>query len=287
MSYLVQIPSILHPLLYTKKSENVCALFTRYLDTLLHVRNWHTTDIFDPETVGYKSLVAVRSMHRHINKVMNTIAEEHSTPPKISPNVWVSQYDMVITQWAFYGLQMMYPKACGLHHVTDDEIYEIIYCWRVISYFIGIDDRFSLWAENLNKTQQLCQLLFDEVYRPILGNQDKTSIGSKMADDIFASMAPVLGPFTSQVANKYWFEILGIKTDVVLGTWSETFTYNFLKLSYGGVLKLRPIYSMLNWYLESNIVKQATPERKRQNADKLKEKEENTEIRYVFSDNVL
>lgn len=153
LSFLVQVPTILPPLLFTKKSENVCALFTRYLDTLLHVRHWHTTDIFDPLTAGYKSLVSVRSMHRHISKVMNTTAGEHSNPSKIAPNVWVSQYDMVVTQWAFYGLQLMYPSACGLYHVTDNELYEIVYCWRVISYFIGIDDRFSLWAENLDKTQ--------------------------------------------------------------------------------------------------------------------------------------
>lgn len=287
LSYLVQLPTILPPLLFTKKSENVCALFSRYLDTVLHVRHWHTTDIFDPQSEGFKSLAAVRSMHRHINKVMNATADKYSNPTKITPNVWVSQYDMVITQWAFYGLMIMHPKACGLYHVTDDELYEVIYCWRVISYFIGIDDKYSLWAENLEKTRQLCHLVFDEVYRPILENQNLESVGSKMAVDIFTSMASVLGPFTAEVANKYWFQLLGIKTEVRLRTWFETFLYNLLLITYSGAFRLNFIYSMFNWFVEYDILKKVKPEVKQKTAQKLKEKEENTEIRYVFDEDVF
>ncbi|KAJ6636529.1 hypothetical protein Bhyg_15120 [Pseudolycoriella hygida] len=221
LSYLIQLPTILPPLLYTKKSENVCGLFERYLDTVAYVRHWHTTDIFDPKTDGYKAVNAVRSMHRHILKVMNEKAEERSKPTKVAPNVWVSQYDMVVTQWAFYGLLVMYPKACGLHHITDEELYEVIYCWRVISYFIGIDDKFSLWGETVEKSQQLCHLIFDEAYRSILEKQDREAVGSKMADDIFASMTEVLGPFTAQAVNKYWFRFLGVQSTVHLKTWLE------------------------------------------------------------------
>lgn len=287
LSYLVQLPTILPPLLYTKKSENVCALFTRYLDTILHVRHWHTTDIFDPTTEGYKSLASVRSMHRHINKVMNVTAEKHSTPTTVAPNVWVSQYDMVITQWAFYGLMLMYPKACGLYHITDDELYEIVYCWRVISYFIGIDDKFSLWADNLEKTQQLCHLVFDEVYRPVLANQNRESVGSKMADDIFTSMSSVLGPFSAQVANKYWFHILGIKTEVKLKTYFETFLYNLVLVTYGVAFRCNVIYKMMNWFVEWDIVRKTKPESKRKTLEKLREKEENMENRFVFDENVF
>lgn len=284
---MVQIPTILPPLLYTKKSQSVCALFTRYLDTLLYVKDWTTTDIFDPETVGYKSLGKVKAMHRHINKVMNVTAEEHSKPSKVAPTVWVSQYDMVVTQWAFYGLHLMHPKACALYHITDDELYEIVYSWRVISYFIGIDDRFSLWSDNLEKTQQLCHLLFEEVYRPILENQDRSSVGSRMADDIFTSMAPVIGSFTSQVANKYWFDILGIKSEVVLDTWYETFVYNLLKFAFHGILKLNFVYSMLNSYLTRDTDKQAKPEIRQKNLEKLTETPKNSEVHYVFDDNVF
>lgn len=287
LSYLVQLPTILPPLLYTKKSENVCSLYSRYLDTVRHVRHWSTTDIFDPDTEGYKSLASVTSMHRHINNAMNAKAEQHTTPTKITPNVWVSQYDMVVTQWAFFGLMMMHPKACGLYHVSNDELYEVVYCWRVIAYFLGIDDRFSLWADNFEKTQQLCHLIFDEVYRPILENHEEGSVGSKMADDIFVSMASVLGPFTAQVANKYWFHVLGIKKDVRLRTWFESFLYNLLLATFGGVLKINIVYSMFNWFVEYDLVKKLKSETKRQTMEKLKEKAENTEIRYFFDDNVF
>lgn len=287
LSYVVQLPSILPPLLFTKKSENVCALFSRYLDTILHVRHWHTTDIFDSETDGYKSLASVRSMHRHINNVMNTTAEKYAKPTKVAPNVWVSQYDMVVTQWAFYGLMLMHPKSCGLYHITDDELYDVVYCWRVISYFLGVDDRFSLWAENLEKTQQLCHLIYDEVYRPILESQDEETVGKKMAEDIFTSIAPVLGPFTASVANKYWFGILGIKKKVALGTWFETFLYNLLLLTYKGMLKSQWVYSMFNWFMEWDILRKAKPEAKRRTAEKLKENAENTEIRFVFDEAVF
>lgn len=287
LSYLVQLPTILPPLLYTKKSESVCALFSRYLDTLKYVKQWNETDIFDPESDGYKGLVAVRSMHRHINKVMNATAGVHSMPSSVAPNVWVSQYDMVITQWAFYGLLLMFPEDCALYHVTEEEIYEIVYSWRVISHFIGIDDRFSLWCENLDKTQQLCHLIFDEVYRPVLEKDDRESVGSKMAEDIFTSMTPLLGPYTGQVANKYWYKRLGIEKELPLKTWQETLFYNFLLIMYGCLLKFNFIYKTLNWFMKWNIDRQIGPEAKKKAENKLKLNEEYTEIRYTFDDEVF
>lgn len=287
LSYVVQVPTILHSLLKTKKSESVCSLFARYLDTFVYERYWRTTDVFDPETDGFKTLQLAKSMHRHIGKVMNASAEKHSTTTSIAPNVWVSQYDMVVTQLATYGVLLMYPQSCGLYHVTKEELYDIAYGWRVISYFLGIDDRFSLWADSLEKTQQLCHLVFDETYRPILESHDRNSVGAEMTDTIFESMTSVLGPFNAQILNKYWFHIFGIKSEVPLETWFDTFLYNFVLTTFGGVLKWKLAYKFMNWFIVREFVRKSQPEAIRKRIEELKVEEKNVKIRHVFDENVF
>lgn len=73
------------PLVYTKKSESVPALFLRYLQTTLHVRTWYETDILDPQSEGYKSIRQVRKMHENIYTKMQQV------PRPSDDKIWVSQ----------------------------------------------------------------------------------------------------------------------------------------------------------------------------------------------------
>lgn len=113
LSWLVQVPNILAPLLFTGKSQSVCALFNRYLDTVIYVSSWFDTDIFDPTSEGHKTLAIVRNLHKHANKAVNAAHKDKNANHPHDGRVWVNQYDMAITQWAFIALEMLHPKVSG------------------------------------------------------------------------------------------------------------------------------------------------------------------------------
>ena len=48
LAIILQSDHGIDPLLYTKKSESVPALFLRYLLTYRHIRSWYKTDLLDP-----------------------------------------------------------------------------------------------------------------------------------------------------------------------------------------------------------------------------------------------
>lgn len=93
---VLQLPRGLAPLLATGNHDDVSRLFKRYLSTQQRVRSWYEEDPFDPETSAYKNLRTVRAMHQHVHRLMNG---KTGRDVGSSRNVWVSQYDMALTQW--------------------------------------------------------------------------------------------------------------------------------------------------------------------------------------------
>lgn len=265
--FVVQLPFGLAPLLYTQKSKSVCSLFTRYIDTVHHVRRWYEEDLFDDTSAGSKSLRQVREMHKHIAVCLNSRNGNNNIPMgQASNRIWVSQYDMVVTQWAFIGLIVMYPEKCGLHNSTEKEISAIIYAWRVIGYLIGIEDEFNLCSGNLKDTRQMCDIIFNEVYRPVLAAKyPPEPQGKEMALDIVKSMEPVLGKISGEVFHKYWFEFLGIK-EVPLNNLRDWFSYFLMVLYNDYVFCIRPIYTFFGWLMYKSMTKAIN------NKDKLADK---------------
>src|SRR5689334_17968276 len=108
----LQLPLGTIPLCQTGRSASISNLFSRYFDTGQHVKKWYQHDLLDKESEGFKSLNAVRTMHSNIVEKMKEIpVPDQENKKKV---VWVSQYNMMITQWAFVGLFMMFPQECGL-----------------------------------------------------------------------------------------------------------------------------------------------------------------------------
>lgn len=123
----------------------------------------YLVDPFDPNSKAYKSVRVVRGMHQHICRLMNK-----KTGREIGvDNIWVSQYDMALTQWAFIGLAVLYPQECGMHQASAEEVELLIYFWRVMGYLHGIEDRFNLCNGNLPETYYYFKLVLEEVYKPV------------------------------------------------------------------------------------------------------------------------
>ena len=82
---------LLSVLVYTGKSGSGKKSFRRYKSTLFHVLNWFTTDIFDPNSAGYKSIEKVRMIHKSI---VERMINEKGLP---SDRKWLSQTDLAYT----------------------------------------------------------------------------------------------------------------------------------------------------------------------------------------------
>lgn len=104
---ILYFPDGLAPLIATGNSETVSKLFSRYLSTIAHVNKWFKYDPFDPNSAAHRSLKIVRGMHRQVGIKMNNLAERKQDG---KTNLWVNQYSMARTQFAFMGLMSIFPK---------------------------------------------------------------------------------------------------------------------------------------------------------------------------------
>lgn len=55
----------------------------------------------------------------------------------------LNQFDMSMTQIAFYGIFLLYHKKLGASLATDDDLECYVHLWRYLGYLLGIDDRYN------------------------------------------------------------------------------------------------------------------------------------------------
>ena len=183
---LVQVQYILSPLIHTKKSESVAALFNRYLQTALYFRNWTRMDLISPEGEGRKSILAVRRMHTNAFEKMN------QKYPQNSGKVWVSQYDMLITQFAIIGLILVVPEKYGIKTEKRKTKYlgAGMHFWRVVGYALGMKDEYNLFSGTYDENMQLAHLICREAFLPLFKGQASPT-GSKMSEEIVTSLQDI------------------------------------------------------------------------------------------------
>jgi len=89
LMYIDSIAIVLHT---TNKSNSRTLSFSRYLSTLSHTVEWYQSI---PKLL--KSTSKVRQLHKKASKLKN-----------------FSQYEMVVTQWAFVGPVLLWPEQFGV-----------------------------------------------------------------------------------------------------------------------------------------------------------------------------
>lgn len=72
------VDRLLNVLVMNRASDTPRKAIRRYLETLVHVYLWHTTDIFDSSTPssGYQSLKFVRAMHHRVDEALAMAADD-------------------------------------------------------------------------------------------------------------------------------------------------------------------------------------------------------------------
>ncbi|CAG2103852.1 unnamed protein product [Medioppia subpectinata] len=237
---IIQIPSGLAPLLATGNSETVAKLFRRYLSTLIHVRNWYESNPFDTQSVAFKSIQKVRAMHKRVAQLMNTRPKTDTIKDKL----WLNQYDFAMTQWAFIGPVILYPEECGLRPATAQDIDDLCYLWRVIGYCMGIEDKYNLCSANIEEDRELCRLLFDRDYRPVLHDNAMTdTIGWQMGNGIALGLQMLNPSLSFEAIINYWYPRLEIPHKIQLKTFFHKFSYYYLWFNFQVMLR----YSMAHW----------------------------------------
>ncbi|XP_071453851.1 uncharacterized protein [Hetaerina americana] len=160
---LLAIPSILRVLCLTKQSGSPSTAFKRYLSTLDHMLSWYEGDLLEPTSKAYQSLAMVRGKHD---------AAARKSLKMSSSNVPLSQLDMVLTQFAFMGLAILYPHKLGISSSSsssreaDEEGF--IHFWRTIAYLLGVQDRFNICRPSTRETKVICRGLLINVFIPSL-----------------------------------------------------------------------------------------------------------------------
>ncbi|XP_078669310.1 uncharacterized protein LOC144910283 [Branchiostoma floridae x Branchiostoma belcheri] len=82
--------------------------------------------------------------------------------------IYISQYDMALTQAGFVGF-VLYPEKFGIC-CTVAELEDYIFFWRGIGYLLGIEDRYNMCSGNYAETCGLIAQIENEVVKPAFLN---------------------------------------------------------------------------------------------------------------------
>jgi hypothetical protein len=230
------LPDGLEPLLVTGNSKDIPSLYKRYLSTILHVNSWYEDDIFDPQTKGYKSIRQVRSMHRRVQQLMNErhrVRDAHG-----NEHAWMTQYDVALTQWAFIGLAMLYPKKSAMIAASHEDLELINYYWRVLGYMMGMRDEFNACQfDKYEDIHEFNRLIFEHEYKDKF-KQEPCPLGLEMTKSICVALQYYMPLVTFNSLAHWWSDCFSFNgyelqpltaKDRLLLLWTEFSFKNLLK----------------------------------------------------------
>lgn len=177
---LIHLPDVLIPVVATGHSSTPYMVFMRILSTVIHVMCWYDENPFDPNSKTHKSLLTVRrNCHMAVSRMMN-----NKYPRK--NRLWLSQFDMAMTQWSLIGIVGIRPKQCGFHSTTKYEFEEYIYFWKVIGYCVGIEDRFNVCLDKYDESVEYLNICFQRCYKVHLDRQCQVvKLGMNLTEGVF------------------------------------------------------------------------------------------------------
>ncbi|XP_025017900.1 uncharacterized protein LOC107368433 [Tetranychus urticae] len=258
LSMVVHIPSILATLLATGKSRTLGDIFTRYLGTLSHVITWYEGDIWNQNDAAHKSLITVRRMHSNVASRMN--------PPRSGKNyhsndhysndrqIYLSQYDMALTQFGFIGLIILHPKQVGFPENSQDLV-GLIHFWRCVGYLLGLDDRFNILDESdLPGTRALCGRLLESEFKPAI-NRYPTNQASQMSTAIIQAIKAIIPILSTRGFTKYLYKMTTLEAPVSLDGTAARVGYQGIKVVMRNCLPKPLLTPAINALLKKSILR--------------------------------
>lgn len=178
------------------KPENA---IIRFLSTGKRISTWYGTNLYDPNSEGFKQIKAVRQLHAHYAKSRAPLPslEEMGYNPELAevltaikadfaklefpdapshlltwdPAVPFSQFDVAMTQFAFVGFVYLFPHVLGTSNT--DKLPGFMHFWAVIGRLMGLEDRFNLC---LHVDKELFHKLYRNVGLASIKEMDERSL---------------------------------------------------------------------------------------------------------------
>ncbi len=165
---LMYVPSIVNVLSKTGNSRTKEKAFVRYLKTMIHTIRWFNAD--PKERLA--SLKCVRKIHSGVSS--------------INP---FTQFDMVVTQWAFIAPALLFPVKLGVDHLSSADKMALVHVMKSVGKRLGIDDDLNLCiSDDLDEVLDYCRDIHQEVIIPALKTTYEFQEGDSMALHLLEGM---------------------------------------------------------------------------------------------------
>ena len=160
----------------------------------------------------------------------------------------ISQYDIMLTQFAFLCLIITRAKHVGLIDDFDEKDLEsLLHFWRVIGYYLGVTDKFNLCSYDSKEIVPLCNAITDLEYRNSILKNPIDSAPGVMSVNIVRSLKfiPML---TIYGIMRYLYEVLDIKALEYKKrvTRYSRLSYTLIKLVMSCLLAYKPFRAFNN-----------------------------------------
>ncbi|RUS90648.1 hypothetical protein EGW08_001548, partial [Elysia chlorotica] len=152
-------PDFLKTLIFTNNSETPRKAHKRYISTFKHIASWHYGDVWKEGSEAQKSILAVRKMHEKIRSEMAKNGCDH----------YLSQYNMVLVQSAFFAFPLMNTQQFGIQ-CSNASLDDYVYFWYGIGHLLGIDAKYNVCSRGMAQAKYFCENIRDEVVIPNLKN---------------------------------------------------------------------------------------------------------------------
>ena len=141
-------------------------------------------------------------MHRRVQQLMN---ERHQVKDLHgNERIWMSQYDVALTQFAFIGLAILYPVKCAMIAATNEEIELVNYYWRVLGWFMGLKDEFNICSfDKYEDILEFNRLIFQHEYLDIFKNEPCKK-GLEMTQSICIALSYFVPLATFNSLSHWW-----------------------------------------------------------------------------------
>ena len=245
---LLHVPSIRKVLELTEFSDNPLRAFARYYDTVNHAIRW-----FEEPDERAASIRVIRLLHRAAFK------------KAVEKNMRVSQYEMILTQWAFIGPAILCSKNTGLAQLSQEDKLAYVKVIYFVGKDLGIADKYNLCHGNLPQVYANCKAILRKFVRPCMAPGEP-----KLALSMLQGIK-ILNPFVDPTAFRMWTRHLlcheslrptNLKSQVIYNMMESTFEYLYI-FGRGPFRKLMNMLMRLNLYLAKLLFKDVVSTNKR------------------------
>jgi len=251
--------------------------FLRFLSTGYRIGSWVITGLLNEDSEGIKQLRIVRKLHSLYSKskvplpsleemgwvpemtelsrmIRNGLSEVDTTgsPDHLlswDPPLNLSQFDMALTQFGFFGILYLFPETLGIDPNDGEGMRAYFHFWAVVGRLLGMEDRFNL---ALHPDPVLFRKIYEKIGIASLKSTDDRVVCLQQAlIEGISRRLPV--PLTLKGWTYYGFkeQVDGFKGEEFRKsmTWRDKASYYLLKASFVCIRRSVVAKFLLNFML--------------------------------------